>query len=266
AALEHRLAQFHPADIAFVLESLTPDARLMAWSLVRADRRGAVLLETSEAARRALIASMVPADIANVVRPLAATDIADLIGDLPEAQRSEVLQQLDRAEQAEVSSVLSFPDDSVGSKMDLDFVAVRDDASLEAVHRLLRRRGHLPAHTNQLFVVDRSNVLIGLLPVSKLLLEEPEILVGEKMTRDPVYFYTDDPLKTAVEAFEKYNWISAPVVNLHHQLVGRMTVDAVLDELQERTASETLRQAGLSEDEDLFAPATESARNRWPWL
>ena len=266
AALEHRLAQFHPADIAFVLESLTPDARQMAWSLVRPDRRGAVLLETSEAARRALIASMVPADIASVVRPLAATEIADLIGDLPEAHRSEVLQQLDRADQAEVSSVLSFPEDSVGSKMDLDFVAVRDDASLEAVHRLLRRRGQLPAHTNQLFVVDRSNVLIGLLPVSKLLLEEPEVLVGDKMTRDPVYFYTDDPLKTAVEAFEKYNWISAPVVNLHHQLVGRMTVDAVLDELQQRTASETLRQAGLSEDEDLFAPATASARNRWPWL
>jgi magnesium transporter len=266
AQLEQRLAQFHPADIAFVLESLTPEAREMAWSLVRAERRGAVLLETSDVVRRALITGMPAQDIASVVRPLDADEIADLIGGLPEAQRQEVLQQLDRENQAEVRSVLSFPEGSVGASMDLDIIAVRDDASLEAVHRLLRRRRHLPPHTNQVFVVDRGNVLIGLLPVSKLLLEEPEALVGDVMTREPVFFYTDDPIDNAVDAFEKYNWITAPVVNLHQQLVGRLIVDTVLDLVQHRAASESLRQVGLSEDEDLFAPAKLSARNRWPWL
>jgi magnesium transporter len=266
AQLEQRLAQFHPADIAFVLESLTPEAREMAWSLVRAERRGTVLLETSDVVRRALIAGMPTQDIASVVRPLDADEIADLIGALPEVQRQEVLQQLDRENQAEVRSVLSFPEGSVGASMDLDIIAVRDDASLEAVHRLLRRRRHLPPHTNQVFVVDRGNVLIGLLPVSKLLLEEPEALVGDAMTREPVFFYTDDPIENAVDAFEKYNWITAPVVNLHQQLVGRLIVDTVLDLVQHRAASESLRQVGLSEDEDLFAPAKTSARNRWPWL
>ncbi len=265
-ALEQRLSHFHPADIAFVLESLTPEAREMAWPLVRPERRGAVLLETAYAVRRALIGGMSPADIATVVRSLDPSHIADLIADLPDAERHEVLQLLDRTDQAEVRSVLSFPEGTVGSAMELDFVAVRDDTSLEAVHRLLRRRKHLPPHTNQLFVVDREELLLGLLPVSKLLLEEPEAMVGDVMTREPIFFYTDDPLKNAVDAFEKYDWISAPVVNLHRQLVGRLVVDTVLDELQQRAASDTLRQAGLSEDEDLFAPAAQAARNRWPWL
>jgi magnesium transporter len=140
------------------------------------------------------------------------------------------------------------------------------DTTLEAVHRLLRRRHQLPPHTNQIFVVDAENALIGLLPVSKLLLEEPETLVADAMTRDPVFFYTDDALKIAMDAFQKYDWISAPVVNLHRQLVGRLVVDTVLEEVKQRAAAETLRQAGLSEDEDLFGPVFQSAQNRWPWL
>jgi magnesium transporter len=266
AALEQRLAQFHPADIAFVLESLSPEARQMAWPLVRPDQRGAVLLETTDPVRRTLIGGMPPADIANAVRPLDASHIADLIGSLPDAERQEVLQQLDRAEQAEVRSVLSFPEGTVGSAMELDFVAVRADTTLEALHQLLRRRRQLPAHTNQIFVVDSGNVLIGLLPISKLLMEEPETIVADAMTREPIFFYTDDLLKTAMDAFEKYDWISAPVVNLHRQLVGRLVVDTVLDEVRQRAASETLRQAGLTEDEDVFAPVYKSAQNRWPWL
>jgi len=266
AQLSQRLAQFHPADIAFVLESLSPEAREMAWPLVKTELRGAVMLETTEPVRRALIGSMGPADIANAVRPLDSSRIADLIADLPDAERHEILQLLDRAEQAEVRSVLAFPEGTVGSAMELDFVAVRADTTLEAVHRLLRRQHQLPAHTNQIFVVDSENVLIGLLPISKLLMEEPETVVGDAMTRDPVFFYTDDALKIAMDAFEKYDWISAPVVNLHRQLVGRLVVDTVLEEVKQRAAAETLRQAGLSEDEDVFGPVFQSAQNRWPWL
>jgi magnesium transporter len=265
-ALEQRLTNFHPADIAFVLESLAPDARDLAWSLVRPERRGAVLLETSDAVRRALISQMPPEEVAAVVAPLDPDDIADLVGSLPEEARQEVLKRLDRAEQAEVRSVLSFPDGTVGAAMDLDFVSVRDDASLEAVHRLLRRRKQLPPHTNQLFVVDRSNVLKGLLSVSKLLLEEPEATVGAVMMAEPIFFYTDDKMRDAVTSFEKYDLLSAPVVNLHNQVVGRVTVDTVLDEVNQRAQSEGLRQVGLSEKEDLFAPVLQSAKNRWPWL
>lgn len=266
AALEQRLAQFHPADIAFVLESLPPESRKHAWELVRAERRGAVLLETTAAVRGALMSDVAPDEIAAVVRAMHSEDIADLIAGLPQELGREVLARLDREGQEEVSSVLSFPADTVGALMTRDAVTVRDDASLEAVLRLLRRRQKLPPHTTQLFVVDRDNVLKGLLPVSRLLLGQPESLVSEGMTVEPVFFHTDDPAREVVASFERYGLISAPVVNLHREVVGRVTVDSVMDEIKQRTQSESLRQVGLTEEEDLYAPVRKSARNRWPWL
>lgn len=266
AALEQRLSTFHPSDIAFVMESLAPEARDLAWSLVKPQRRGAVLLETSEAVRGALIGGLAPDAIASLVAPLDADDIADLVADLPEDVRQDVLQLLDRADQAEVRSMLSFPEGSVGAAMDLDYVSVREDVSLEAVLRLLRRRRELPAHTHHLFVVERGGRLLGLLPLSRLLLGEPESPVVDNMTREPVFFYTDDRMRDAVQSFEKYDLTIAPVVNLHEQVVGRLTADTVLTELQAKTQSDSLRQVGLSEQEDLFAPVIRSAKNRWPWL
>jgi magnesium transporter len=151
--------------------------------------------------------------------------------------------------------------------MDHDVVVVREDATLEAVHRLLRRKKPLPAHTNELIVVDRNNLLRGVLPLDRLLFEEPEEEVGKVMLTQPTYFYTDDRDRDAIDAFEKYDLISAPVVNLHHQVVGRISVDAVIDEINARAQTDGLRQVGLSEDdEDLFAPALPSARKRWPWV
>ncbi|MGQ0529362.1 MAG: magnesium transporter [Panacagrimonas sp.] len=267
AALEQRLAHFHPADIAFVLESLNPEARDLAWSLVRPDRRGAVLLETTDAVRRAVVQGMPPKAVAELVAPLDPDDIAELVASLPEAERQPVLDQLDKTDQAEVRSVLSFPAGSVGASMDLNFVSVREDASLEAVQRLLRRRQQLPAHTHELMVVDRAHHLRGFLPLSRVLMGEPEASVGDEMSRNPVFFYTDDRMQEAVTAFEKYDLVSAPVVNLHEQVVGRITVDAVVDEINERAQTEGLRKVGLSEaDEDLFAPIRSAAKRRWPWL
>jgi magnesium transporter len=267
AQLAQRLAGFHPADIAFVLESLAPEARLMAWQLVRPGQRGAVMLETADAVLRTLVADMRAEEIAAVVRHLESDDIADLVGLLPDALGQEVLTKLDSADQAEVRSVLSFPEGSVGAMMDVDYISVREDALLEAVLRLLRRRKNdLPEENTNVIAVDRANHLRGILTLEQLLLNEPEQTVAEAMTRDPVFFFTDDLIKDAVAAFEKYDLLSAPVVNLHHQVVGRITVDAVLDEIKERAESEGLRQVGLSEEEDLFAPIVRSAKNRWPWL
>ncbi len=266
AQLEQRLLHFHPADIAFVLENLAPDARQMAWSLVRPERRGAVLLETTTAVQRSLMSDMRAEEVAAVVRPLDSGEIADLLSELPEELKQATLARLDRSDQVEVRSVLSFPEGSVGAVMEVDFIAVRADASLEAVHRLLRRRKQLPPHTTQIFVVNRENELEGLLALQKLLVEEPEIPVSEVMTPEPVYFFTDDPVKDAVAAFEKYDLSSAPVLNLHKQVVGRITVETVLNQVTAQQSSETLRQVGLDEDEDLFAPALQSGRKRWPWL
>jgi magnesium transporter len=265
-ALESRLVQFHPADVAFVLENLEPDARDLAWKLVRPERRGSVLLETSDLVRRALIATMPAEEIAAVVRPLDPDDIADLIGELPEETRAAVLARLDSTDQAEVRSVLSFPEGTVGAEMDLDFITVREDTTLDAVHRLLRRRKQLPENTNEIIVVNRQHELRGVLPLERLLLLEPEIEVGSVMQTDPTFFYTDDPVSRAVEAFERYDLLSAPVVNLHKQVVGRVTVDVMLDEVNERAQRQRLEEVGLSDADDLYAPVPASARLRWAWL
>lgn len=266
AALEQRLAHFHPADIAFVLEGLPPEQRRQAWALVRPDRRGAVLLEAGDAMRRALVAEAPAEEIAALVKPLDSDEIADLLGSLPEETRQRVLSRLDRSDQAEVRSVLSFPEGTVGAEMDLDFVAVREDATVEAVQRLLRLRKKLPPQTNQLFVVTRSHELRGLLSLHQLLVSEPETPVAEVMTPDVASFNTDDPIEEAVNAFERYDLISAPVVNLHRQVVGRITVDAVVDAINERAQRQRLEEVGLSEDQDLYAPLRRAARARWPWL
>ena len=267
AALAQRLASFHPADIAYVLESLAPDAREMAWHLVKPEQRGAVLLEISDAVLPTLVADMRPDEIIAAVRDLEPDEIADLVAMLPEHVAPTVLAGLDRAEQFEVRSALSFPEGSVGAMMDLHYVSVREDATLEAVQRLLRRlKNDLPEENTDIFVVDRGNVLRGKLSLEQLVLNEPEQIVSEVMTRESTFFFTDDPVKDAVAAFEKYNLLSAPVVNLHQQVVGRITVDAVLDEIQERAQSDSLRQVGLSKEEDLYGPVLQSSRNRWPWL
>lgn len=267
AALAQRLAGFHPADVAFVMENLDADARTRAWRLVQAERRGAVLLEASAGVRRSLIQAMAPDDVARAVQPLDSEDIADLAASLPDPVRDAVLDQLGHLDRAQVDSLLSFPPGSVGAEMDTEVITLREDTSIEAVHRLLRRRRELPDHTNELVVVDRGGALRGFLPLSRVLLAEPEARVIDEMSRGSIYFYTDDQMGDAVSAFEKYDLVSAPVVNLHEQVVGRLTVDAVVDALREREGSERLRSVGLGEeDEDLFMPTLRAARRRWPWL
>jgi magnesium transporter len=267
ATLEQRLVALHPADIAYVLEGLPPDWRERAWNLVRPARRGAVLLEASDVVRRSLIHGLSPDQIASLVQPLSAEDIADLLSSLDEEKRQEVLAQLRQAEQVEVRSVLSFPEDSVGAAMVRDIVVAHEHATLQAVQRGLQRRQELPPHTNQLFVVDQQNRLRGLLPIAKLVLGQPDTVVRDEMNTDIVAFHTDDPMRDAVSAFEKYDLVSAPVLNLHGQIVGRLTVDAVVDEINERAQTEVLRQVGLSrDDEDLYVPVRRAAARRWPWL
>ncbi len=266
AQLESKLALLHPADIAFILEALPPGVRATAWSLVRPERRGAVLLETNEAVLRTLLGDMRPEEVAAVVRHLDSDDIAELLSEMGEDERQAVLVKLDRDDQAEVRSVLSFPEDCVGSMMDLDFLSIREDASMEAVLRLLRRQKKLPAEINQLIVVDRAGHLRGVLSLDQLLLSDPEKLVREVMTAEPTFFYTGDAIDDAVTAFEKYDLISAPVVNLHKQVVGRIPVDAVVDAIKERAQNEGLRQVGLPHAEDLYGSVLKSGRNRWPWI
>jgi magnesium transporter len=161
---------------------------------------------------------------------------------------------------------MSYDEDSVGALMDFEAVTVREDVTLEVVLRYLRRFEELPDHTDQLFVVDREERLQGALPLNRLLITDPDEMVSNVMVDEPLTLEPDDKAEVAAQAFERYDLVSAPVADKDGRLVGRVTVNAVVDYIREESESERLSQAGLREEEDMFASVWDSLRNRWAWL
>jgi magnesium transporter len=265
-AMRRELDRLHPADVAYVLEALPLDARLLVWSLVRTERDGEILLEVSDAVRETLIESMDDHELLAAAEQLDTDEIADLAPDLPREVLQAVFKSLSIDEREQLRAAMSYDEDAVGALMDFDLVEVRADVTLEVVLRYLRRLDELPDHTDQLFVVDREAHLQGLLPVNKLIVSSAEALVGEVMLRDFVQFSPHESAEEAADAFERYDLVSAPVVDENGRLVGRVTVDAVVDYIREAQDSEMLSAGGLREDEDLFASVWKSVRNRWTWL
>ena len=265
-ALQRGLDRLHPADVAYILEALPLDERLIVWDLVKADRDGEILLEASDAVRETLIESMDDRELVAATEQLDTDEIADLAPDLPREVMQDVFSSLSVEEREQLRAAMSYDEESVGALMDFDMVEVRDDVTLEVVLRYLRRLDELPDHTDQVFVVDRDAQLKGLLPVNRLLVNPAEALVADVMVRDFVQFSPREDAREAAAAFQRYDLVSAPVVDEQGQLVGRITVNAVVDYIREARTAEMLAAAGLREDEDLFATVWKSVKNRWTWL
>ncbi len=266
AVLQHKLDALHSADIAYILEALPLDERLYIWDLVKADRDGEILLEVSDAVRESLISSMDTDELVAATGTLEADEIAELAPDLPQEVMDDVFQSLPVEEREQLRSAMSFDDDMVGALMDFEDVSVRPDVSLEVVLRYLRRFDELPSQTDQLFVVDREERLLGVLPVGKLLVNDPEMTVADVMEAPRVKLLQHEKADEAAHAFERYDLVSAPVVDTNDKLVGRVTVDEILDFVRESGQEDLLAQAGLREEEDVFASVWASFKNRWAWL
>ena len=264
--LRAKVERLHPADVAYVLEALPREERLLVWDSVKAEADGAILLEVSEPVRDSLIESMTRLELVTAVKGLDADDLADLADHLPPEVVDEVRRQLTPEEREQLRAAMSYPEESVGARMDFDLVTVREDVKLEVVLRYLRRFEELPQHTDQVFVVDRYDVLKGSLPIDQLLINEPETLVSEVMKRDVLALRGLDDVGDAAQAFERYDLVSAPVTDPHGHLIGRLTIDEVVDVIREEGEADVLLLAGLREEEDLFASIWHSARNRWLWL
>ena len=256
----------HSADIAYVLEALPLEERLQVWDLVKADRDGDILLEVSDAVRETLIESMAPSELLAAVESLDTDEVADIADDLPENVLADIFRSLPAEEREELRAAMSYDEDAVGALMDFDMVTIRSDITLEVVLRYLRHFDELPDHTDQLFVVSREEELQGVLPLNLLLLRDPETLVADVMLKDTLTLEAADKAEDAAQAFERYDLVSAAVVDAEGHLVGRVTVNAVLDYIREDAEAEQLAQAGLAEEEDIFAPVMDSVRNRWSWL
>lgn len=267
AELQHKLDSLHPADIAYILEALPHEERLFVWDLVKAERDGEILLEVSDAVRETLIETMDPQELKAAAESLDADELADLAPDLPPEVIQDVFQSLDSEGREQLRAAMSYPEDSVGALMDFDMVTVRDDVSLEVVLRYLRRFDELPDHTDKLFVVDREDHLKGILTLETLLISDPELSVAEVMRSETVISFTpEDEADDAAQAFERYDLISAPVVDGEKRVIGRLTVADVVDYIREESEAEILGNAGLREEEDIFASVWDSVKNRWAWL
>ncbi len=266
AELGQKLATLHPADIAYILEALPIEQRLLVWEQVEADRDGEILIEVSDAVRESLIATMSGEELLEATEQLDTDEIADLAPDLPHDVIFEVFKSLSIEEREQLRSAMSYPEDAVGALMDFDMVTIREDVSLEVVTRYLRRFDELPDHTDLLFIVDREDNFKGVLPLKRLLVHEPETEVAALMITETVILHPDDKADHAAQTFERYDLVSAPVVDAKGMLVGRLTVNSVMDFIRAESESDVLNLAGLREEEDIFASVWKSAQNRWLWL
>ena len=265
-ALHALLAQLHPADLAAVLEGTPPEQRHAVWQYVRPEIMGETLLEVSEGVRTDLLGAMTREQLVAAASTLDTDDIADLIPELPDEVIAGILYAMDQQDRQRLDTVLSYPDDTAGGLMNVDTVTVRENISLEVVLRYLRRRGELPEHTNSLYVVDRADRLIGTLALARVLTGNPEQRVADAMDRELFKFTALTPAREVAAAFERYNLVTAPVVDAGDKLLGRITVDDVVDVIREEADREILNLAGLHAEEDLFASVWRSVRNRWQWL
>ncbi len=264
--IQERLADLHPADIAFILESLPLDQRQIVWDSIKSEQDGQVLLEVSDAVRETLISSMEAEELVSAASTLDADEIADLAADMPKSAMFRILRSLNNVERSHLKTILSYQEHQIGAIMDFSMIAIRDDINLETVIDYIRKLGKLPGQTDKLFVVDQENVIKGVLPLQRLLTQAPECFVGDAMVTDFVQFQAEHEIADASRAFERYDLVSAPVVDNEGKLLGRLCIDSIVDFIREKSNDDMLLQAGVEEDEDLFSSVWKSAKNRWGWL
>jgi magnesium transporter len=260
------LKTLHPADIADVLEAIPPEQRHELWRKVDPALMGEVLLEVPEGVRADLLNELDQPSLVTAVQALNTDDVADLLPALSPEATAEILFFMDRQQRQRLDAVLSFPEDTAGGLMNVDAVTVRENITLQVVFRYLRLLGELPEQTSTLYVVDKIHRLVGELPLVKLLTSEPKAQVKEVMDPQPVKFSAMTKDTEVATAFENYDLISAPVVDEHDKLLGRITVDDVVDVIREDADHSVMAPAGLSEAVDIFAPVARSARDRTVWL
>jgi magnesium transporter len=260
------LHELHPAEIALLLESLPQEQRNIVWDQVDPAFDGDILLYVNDNLRAKLIRDMESHELVAAAESLAPDDLADLLPEMPEEVIQQVLHNLDDQHRERLEAVLPYPEDTAGGLMNVDTITIRADISLEVVLRYMRLIGDLPETTDNLMVVDREGKYLGLLPLTTLLTTDPALPVGKVMQRNIDGISADSPASDVATLFEHRDFVSAPVVDSNGKLLGRITIDDVVDVIRDRADHDLMVMAGLSEEEDIFAPVIASSRRRGIWL
>lgn len=260
------VAHLPPPDLADTLEALPSEERHALWRLVENEKRGNVLLEASENVWDDLIDEMSDRELLDALQYLDIDEQIYLVQHLPRNLTGRLLATLPAEERTRVRQVLHYEKNSVGAIMEFEVITVRPDVTLEVVQRYLRRLGKMPENTDKLFVTDRNKVLVGELTLTCILLNDVQRKVSEVMENDPLTFSPEDIAENAARTFERDNLVSAAVVDPSGKLMGRLTIDEIVDVVYEETDTDLRRMGGLSAEEDVFAPVTKAVKTRWAWL
>ncbi|QND81843.1 magnesium transporter [Pseudoxanthomonas mexicana] len=255
-----------PAEIGNLLESLPPGKREVVWGLVDPEDDGEVLVHVGDEVRESLLADMDTDEIVAAVEDLDIDDLADLVEDLPDTVIDEVLKSMDRENRERLEQVLSYPEGTAGRLMNPDVVTVRADVNVDVVLRYLRLRGELPDHTDHLYVVSRRHQYLGRVPLAALVTHEDTTPINRLIDDEQPAIDVGESAQEVARQFSDHDWVSAPVVDDNNILLGRITIDDVVDIIREQAEHQALGAAGLDEDEDLFSPVKRAVRGRVVWL
>lgn len=265
-AAQQVMQAMHPAEIGDALEALPPVRRRLLWDLVDPEIEGEVLMEVGDEVRESLVADMDLDELRAATEQLDTDDLADFVQSLPDRLTSDLLSGMGRADRARLEQVLSYPEDSAGGLMNLDTITVRGDVTLDTVLRYLRFRGEMPRQTDRLWVTDRYGHFRGELPLRRLLTGKGDALVSDTLKRKLEPFHALTPAHEVARVFEDHDLVSAPVVDDAGRLIGRVTVDDVVDVIREEAEQSVMSMAGLDSEADTFAPVVKSTRKRAVWL
>ncbi|GAC27721.1 magnesium transporter [Brumicola pallidula] len=260
------LHDLQPGDVALLLESSPSKTRNELWQLIDADFHGDVLEELSEDVRNGIISKMVPSSVVDALEDMDTDDLAETLSSLPDTVLQSILKSMDAQDRLRAEKALSYGEDTAGFMMNTDTITLRPDVTIDVVLRYLRLKGELPENTDTLYVVNRHDNLLGTVPVTKLLTSSLNISVNEIMNEDAKTIPVNMSDSEVAGMFERYDWLSAPVIDANKTLVGRITIDDVVDIIREDAEHSMMSMAGLDDEEDTFAPVGQSTKRRSIWL
>lgn len=262
-----RILQHMPAsDVALMLEATPAKGRAVLWQLIEPDFQGDVLEELSEDVRNGIMTQMMPEQIADLLEEMDTDVLAELMGSLPNTIVQDVLSSMDTQDRRRAELAMSYGEGTAGFIMNTDTLTLRPEVTVEVIMRYLRLKGDIPKNTDTFYVVDRQDVLVGIVPVTRLLTSDPESSVDEIMDDEAITIPVDMPETEVAKIFERYDWLSAPVVDNEDHLLGRITIDDVVDIIREEAEHSMMSMAGLEDEEDTFAPVVKSTKRRSIWL
>lgn len=264
--VERMINSFAASEIAFFLESLPADKRTKVWELVDSEHSGEILVHLHDEVRNNLIAKMENEELVEATSDLELDDLADIIQDLPKEVTDELLISMDRNNRELLKRVLSYPEDSAGGLMNPDVITIRPDVTLDVVLRYVRMRGELPEPLGDLFAVGRDGHYRGRLNINDLLLKDPGTKVSDILDLKSPAILAKTPASEVAQDFQHHDWITAPVVDDNNTLIGRITIDDIVDVIRDESEHSVMRMAGLDEEDDMFAPVFRSSKRRAFWL